>query len=150
MVAKILGYKKGWAYRVHESRKNKVPRYRAAQFSKNKRISSNIPINDKEKVAKLFCLNSKAFECLQQSQNGTYLLENMITKNDGNFIAASIFNYVKVNSSHKFFLHERYRKHFFEMFKYPWDKAFISNYVNTVRQRKIHIDPNEFTSPITP
>ena len=74
----------------------------------------------------------------------------MITKNDGNFIAASIFNYVKVNSSHKFFLHERYRKHFFEMFKYPWDKAFISNYVNTVRQRKIHIDPNEFTSPITP
>ena len=151
MVAKILGYKKGWAYRVFESRKNKnISRHKLAQWNKGKRTSSTLTLSDKEMVAKLFCLNSKAFECLQQSQNGTYLLENMITKNDGNFVAATIFNYVTINSSSKFFLHERYRKHFFEMFKYPWDKAFINNYVNTVRQRKIFIDPNEFTSPITP
>ena len=151
MVAKILGYKKGWAYRVFESRKNKgVPKYKAAQFNKGKRTASNLDIKEKEKVAKLFCLNSKAFQCLEESKNGTYLLENPITKTDGNFVAATIFNYVKVNSSHKFFLHERYRKHFFEMFKYPWDKAFIVNYVKTVRQRKIHIDPNQFTGPIQP
>jgi len=151
MVAKILGYKKGWAYRVFESRKNKnISRHKLAQWNKGKRTSSTLTLSDKEMVAKLFCLNSKAFECLQQSQNGTYLLENMITKNDGNFVAATIFNYVTINSSSTFFLHERYRKHFFEMFKYPWDKAFINKYVNTVRQRKIFIDPNEFTSPITP
>jgi len=151
MVAKILGYKKGWAYRVFESRKNKgVPRYKAAQFSKGKRTASNLDLNEKEKVAKLFCLNSKAFQCLEESKNGIYLLENPITKTDGNFVASTIFNYVKVNSSHKFFLHERYRKHFFEMFKYPWDVAFIVNYVKTVRQRKIFIDPNQFTGPIQP
>ena len=151
MVAKILGYKKGWAYRVYESRKIKgVPRYKASQFSKGKRIASNISMDDKEKVAKLFCLNIRAFKCLEESISGTYLLENAITKTDGNYVASTIFNYVKVNSSHKFFLHERYRKHFFEMFKYPWDKSFILNYVKSVRQRKIHIDPNQFTGPISP
>ena len=66
MVAKILGYKKGWAYRVYESRKIKgVPRYKASQYSKGKRIASNISMDDKEKVAKLFCLNIRAFQCLE-------------------------------------------------------------------------------------
>ena len=150
MVAKILGYKKGWAFRVYESRKNKVPRYRAAQFSKNKKIASNISMDDKEKIAKLFCLNSKAFKCLEESKEGKYALENMITKNDGNYIAATIFNYVTINGSNKFFLYERHRKHFFEMFKYPWDKAFIVNYVNHVKKHKFFINPNDFTGPITP
>lgn len=150
MVAKILGYKKGWAYRVYESRKNKVPRYRAAQFSKNKKISSNISMDDKEKIAKLFCLNSKAFKCLEESKEGKYALENMITKNDGNYVASTIFNYVTINGSNKFFLYERHRRHFFEMFKYPWDKAFIVNYVNHVKKHNFYINPNEFTSPITP
>lgn len=150
MVAKILGYKKGWAYRVYESRKNKVPRYRAAQFSKNKKISSNISMDDKEKIAKLFCLNSKAFKCLEESKEGKYALENMITKNDGNFVAATIFNYVTINGSNKFFLYERHRRHFFEMFKYPWDKAFIVNYVNHVKKHKFFINPNEFTGPVKP
>ena len=62
MVAKILGYKKGWAYRVYESRKNKnVPRYRAAQFSNGTRTASYLNLDEKETIAKLFCLNTKAF-----------------------------------------------------------------------------------------
>ena len=79
------------------------------------------------------------------------MFENMIKNNkDNNFVAATIFNYIKINDSYKFFLHDRYRKHFFEMFKYSWDKAFIVNYVKTVQQRKIEINTNEFTGPIKP
>ena len=70
MVAKILGYKKGWAYRVYESRKNKVPRYRAAQYSNGTRTASYLDLTDKETIAKLFCLNSKAFNLFNKVQEG--------------------------------------------------------------------------------
>ena len=71
MVAKILGYKKGWAYRVYESRKNKgVPRYRAAQYSNGTRTASFLGLDQKETIAKLFCLNTKAFNVFNKVQQG--------------------------------------------------------------------------------
>ena len=139
MVAKILGYKKGWAYRVYESRKNKVPRYRAAQYSNGTRTASYLDLNEKETIAKLFCLNSKAFNMFNKVQEG--LKEATPDK---------IFNLFTINSSNKWFLHRSHKKWFAEMYKYPWDKAFIKNYVKTVKERKIFIDPNDFTGPIKP
>ena len=64
--------------------------------------------------------------------------------------ADSIFNLFTINSSKKWFLHKSHKKWFAEMYKYPWDKAFIKNYVKTVKERKIFIDPNDFTGPIKP
>ena len=140
MVAKILGYKKGWAYRVYESRKNKgVPRYRAAQYSNGTRTASFLGIDQKETIAKLFCLNTNAFNMFNKVQQG--LKEAT---------ADSIFNLFTINSSKKWFLHKSHKKWFAEMYKYPWDKAFINNYVKTVKERKIFIDPNDFTGPIKP
>ena len=140
MVAKILGYKKGWAYRVYESRKNKgVPRYRAAQYSNGTRTASFLGLDQKETIAKLFCLNTNAFNMFNKVQQG--LKEAT---------ADSIFNLFTINSSKKWFLHKSHKKWFAEMYKYPWDKAFINNYVKTVKERKIFIDPNDFTGPIKP
>ena len=61
-----------------------------------------------------------------------------------------IFNLFTINSSNKWFLHKSHKKWFAEMYKYPWDRAFINNYVKTVKERKIFIDPNDFTGPIKP
>ena len=86
MVAKILGYKKGWAYRVYESRKNKgVPRYRAAQYSNGTRTASFLGLDQKETIAKLFCLNTNAFNMFNKVQQG--LKEAT---------ADSIFNYLQL------------------------------------------------------
>ncbi len=140
MVAKILGYKKGWAYRVFESRKNKgVPRYRAAQYSNGTRIASFLGLDQKETIAKLFCLSNKAFIMFNRVENGL-----------DEATANSIFKLIQINSSKKWFLHKSHKKWFAEMYKYPWDKAFIKNYVKTVKERKIFIDPNDFTGPIKP
>ena len=140
MVAKILGYKKGWAYRVYESRKNKgVPRYRAAKYSNGTRTASFLGLDQKETIAKLFCLNNKAFIMFNRVENGL----KDVTAN-------KIFNLIEINSSKKWFLNKSHKKWFVEMFKYPWDKAFIKNYVKTVKERKIFIDPNDFTGPIKP
>ena len=140
MVAKILGYKKGWAYRVFESRKNKgVPRYRAAQYSNGTRTASFLGLDQKETIAKLFCLNNKAFIMFNRVENGLK-----------DATANSIFNLIEINSSKKWFLNKSHKKWFAEMYKYPWDKAFINNYVKTVKERKIFIDPNDFTGPIKP
>ena len=140
MVAKILGYKKGWAYRVFESRKNKgVPRYRAAQYSNGTRTASFLGLDKKETIAKLFCLNSNAFNMFNKIQQGI----DQPTAN-------SIFNLLTINCSKKWFLNKVHKKWFAEMYKYPWDKAFIKNYVKTVKERKIFIDPNDFTGPIKP
>jgi len=81
MVAKILGYKKGWAYRVFESRKNKVPRYRAAHFSKGKKTASDLTISQKENIAKIFCLRDtqEAFNMIKVFQEGVYK-DNLFTQ----------------------------------------------------------------------
>ena len=64
--------------------------------------------------------------------------------------ADKIFNLIEINSSKKWFLNKSHKKWFVEMFKYPWDKAFIKNYVKTVKERKIFIDPTDFIGPIKP
>jgi len=153
MVAKILGYKKGWAYRVFESRKNKVPRRlvknlnKSVKFAQGKKIASGIDLSNKESIAKLACLNNHLYEYIKQINNKTEHEINMITAFDGWEIP---WLNTEINGSKKWFLKDRYKKDYYKMLKHRWDRLFIINYVNTVRNNRMFIDPNEFTSPITP
>lgn len=167
MVAKILGYKKGWAYRVFASRRNKVPRYRAAHFSKGKRTASNLSIDKKEAVAKLFCLNQSvafknfsAFNDMESREDPWKFISNpkadtiekkqKIHDEVNVTLKSAIWNSISINSSKKWFLNGLHKKWFLQMTKYSWDRAFIINYVKTVQNRKIFINPNDFTGPIKP
>jgi hypothetical protein len=62
----------------------------------------------------------------------------------------AIWDSISINSSKKWFLNDLHKKWFLQMTKYSWDRSFIINYVKTVQQRKIFIDPNDFTGPIKP
>ena len=167
MVAKILGYKKGWAYRVYESRKNKVPRYKASHFSNGKRTASDLSIDKKEAIAKLFCLNqSVAFKNFSSFNNmesrkdpWKYVLnpkadtdekKQKIHEEVNVLLKNAIWDSISINSSKKWFLNDLHKKWFLQMTKYSWDRSFIINYVKTVQQRKIEINPNDFTGPIKP
>ena len=153
MVAKILGYKKGWAYRVFQSRKNKVPRRlannlnKSAKFAKGKKIASGLDLSNKENIAKLACLNNSLYEYIKNISNKTEDEINMITASDDPEIA---WHNTEINGSKKWFLKDRYKKDYFKMLKHRWDRLFIINYVNTVRNNRMFIDPNEFTGPIQP
>ncbi len=150
MVAKILGYKKGWAYRVFESRKNKgVPRYRAAHFSKGKKTASDLPLNQKENIAKIFCLRStqEAFNMIQVFQDGVYknnsFTEHLTDNQKRHHVAQEIWKHTgRINDINKWTSKSYAKNVFMQMFAYPWDRNFIINYVKTVRQRKITVDPN--------
>ena len=167
MVAKILGYKKGWAYRVYESRKNKVPRYKASHFNNGKKTASDLSIDKKEIVAKLFCLNqSVAFKSFSTFNNNeskkdpwksvlnpkadTDEKKQKIHEEVNVLLKNAIWDQISINSSKKWFLNDLHKKWFLQMTKYSWDRSFIINYVKTVQQRKIFIDPNDFTGPIKP
>ncbi len=153
MVAKILGYKKGWAYRVFQSRKNKVPRRlaknlnKSAKFAKGKKIASDIDLNKKESIAKLACLNNGLYEYIKNINGKTEHEIDMITASDDPEIA---WHFTEINGSKKWFLKDLYGKYYYRMLKHRWDRLFIINYVNTVRNNRMFIDPSEFTSPITP
>ena len=151
MVAKILGYKKGWAYRVFESRKQKtVPRYRASQFNKGKKNASNLNLNQKEAIAKIFCLPNN-FECLkmlQQYEDGDlhYQLgtERVLKEGEQKVkIGKEIWDLIeRKNIRSNFRWQSGIKSKFLQMFAHSWDRAFICNYVNTVKARNIYIDPN--------
>ena len=153
MVAKILGYKKGWAYRVFESRKNKVPKKlvlnlnRSAKFAKGKKIASGLDLNKKESIAKLACLNNSLYEYIKNINDKTEHEIDMITASDEPEIA---WHLTEINGAKKWFLKDLYGKYYYRMLKHRWDRLFIINYVNTVRNNKMFIDPNEFTGPIKP
>ena len=153
MVAKILGYKKGWAYRVFESRKNKVPKKlvlnlnRSAKFAKGKKIASGLDLNKKESIAKLACLNNSLYEYIKNINDKTEHEIDMITASDEPEIA---WHFTEINGAKKWFLKDLYGKYYYRMLKHRWDRLFIINYVNTVRNNKMFIDPNEFTGPIKP
>ena len=153
MVAKILGYKKGWAYRVFESRKNKVPKKlvlnlnRSAKFAKGKKIASGLDLNKKESIAKLACLNNSLYEYIKNINDKTEYEIDMITASDEPEIA---WHLTEINGAKKWFLKDLYGKYYYRMLKHRWDRLFIINYVNTVRNNKMFIDPNEFTGPIKP
>tara|TARA_R100001443_G_scaffold27558_2_gene40765 strand:- start:12376 stop:14139 length:1764 start_codon:yes stop_codon:yes gene_type:complete len=153
MVAKILGYKKGWAYRVFQSRKNKVPRRlannlnKSAKFAKGKKIASGLDLSNKETIAKLACLNNHLYEYIKQINNKTEHEIEMITAFDG---WQTPWEETEINGSKKWFLKDRYKKDYYKMLKHRWDRLFIINYVNTVRNNRMFIDPNDFTGPITP
>ena len=134
MVAKMLGYKKGWAYRVFESRKNKT-----INIPKNK---SHMSIQDKELVAKLAYLNVHGFKMLEKFHNDKNYDINKLIGDDEN-IVRSIFNTFHVNSTKSFNHNKTYRKCFFNMCNYYWDRSFIINYVKSIRKNKININPNE-------
>lgn len=151
MVAKILGYKRGWAYRVFESRKQKtVPRYRASQFNKGKKNASNLNLNQKEAIAKIFCLPNN-FECLkmlQQYEDGDlhYQLgtERVLKEGEQKVkIGKEIWDLIeRKNIRSNFRWQSGIKSKFLQMFAHSWDRAFICNYVNTVKARNIYIDPN--------
>ena len=153
MVAKILGYKKGWAYRVFESRKNKVPKRfaktlnKSAKFAKGKKIASGIDLSNKESIAKLACLNNSLYEYIKNINGKTEHEIDLITASDHPEIA---WHNTEINGSKKWFLKDRYKKDYYKMLKHRWDRLFIINYVNTVRNNRMFIDPNEFTGPLTP
>lgn len=151
MVAKILGYKRGWAYRVFESRKQKtVPRYRASQFNKGKKNASNLNLNQKEAIAKIFCLpnNFECFKMLKQYENGDlhYQLgtERVLKEGEQKVkIGKEIWDLIeRKNIRSNFRWQSGIKSKFLQMFAHSWDRAFICNYVNTVKARNIYIDPN--------
>jgi len=113
-----------------------------------KKISSNIDLLNKELVAKLFCLNDKAFETLKKSQDGTFTKQwDKAAAVHPNYIPGLIFNLIEINSTKKWFSHRKHKEYFFEMYKHDWDIGFIINYVNTVKQRKINVNPQDFVAP---
>ena len=72
-VAMILGYKKGWAYRVHESRKHKP------QFHKGKKIQSSkskLTMAQKEAVSKIIALNAQSFDLLCAYNQASNFINN--------------------------------------------------------------------------
>ena len=134
MVAKMLGYKKGWAYRVFESRKNKT-----IKIPKNK---SHMSIRDKELVSKLVYLNFVGFKMLKEFHDNKKVDINNLSEQDINIIK-NIFSTFHINSSKSFNHNRTYRKCFFNMCKYYWDRSFIINYVASIKRNKIHVNPNE-------
>ncbi len=136
MVAKILGYKKGWAYRVHESRKNKK---KLGLLKPEMKIKSPLSMESKEKVARLFALNWVGFGLLQEFHNEDFK-KHSLEKNP-NSQAGVIFKVMHINSARSFAGRKIYKEWFFEMFKYSWDRSFIINYVKSVRRQNVSINP---------
>ena len=156
-VAKILGYKKGWAYKVFHSRKQKtVPRYKASQFSRgqnNRKNASNLNLSKKETIAKIFCLpNSlQSYKMLQQYENGDlhYQLGTQRVLKEGEQkvkIGQEIWETIEQKNIRNDFRWESgIKAAFLQMFAHSWDRAFICNYVKTVKARNIYIDPHSIT-----
>jgi len=136
MVAKILGYKKGWAYRVHESRKNKK---KLGLLKPEMKIKSPLSMESKEKVARLFAINWVGFGLLQEFHNEDFK-KHSLEKNP-NSQAGVIFKVMNINSARSFAGRKIYKEWFFEMFKYSWDRSFIINYVKSVRRQNVSINP---------
>ncbi len=136
MVAKILGYKKGWAYRVHESRKNKK---KLGLLKPEMKIKSPLSMESKEKVARLFAINWVGFGLLQEFHNEDFK-KHSLEKNP-NSQAGVIFKVMHINSARSFAGRKIYKEWFFEMFKYSWDRSFIINYVKSVRRQNVSINP---------
>ena len=148
--SKILGYKKGWAYRVFESRKQKtVPRYKASQFSKGKKTASDLSLSQKENIAKIFCLRDtqEAFNMIRVFQEGVYknnsFTGHLTDQNTKHGVAEELWKRTgRMNDKNRIISKKQLKNLFMQMFAYPWDRNFIINYVTTVRQRKITVDPN--------
>jgi len=134
MVAKILGYKKGWAYRVHESRKKNTYYFPKPDM----KYKSKLTMDKKEKVARLFALNCVATMKLKDYHNQNY---RKLSKNP-NSEAGVIFQTMQLNSSSSFANRKLFKEWFFDMFQYSWDRTFIINYVSSVRNKNVVINPN--------
>jgi len=129
-VGVILGYKKGWAYKVYQSRGTKERLiYNHAK--------SQCTMNQKEAVAKIFLSNEHSF---QEFINNTETFKT-INLNMHHKIAEDIFDSTKFNGIEKWKNKESYKQLFMEMVKYPWDRSFIVNYV---AKRKLQKDPTGF------
>ena len=121
MVAKILGYKKGWAYRVFQSRKLK-PR------NDFKITKADLQFSEKSEIAKLFVQNKQAYNLFQR-------LFSPKSKNDDHvknidFISKVNMVFGAINRDRPYPHKARHMQYFIEMAKYSWDIAFITNYVN--------------------
>ena len=154
MVAKILCYKKGWAYRVYESRKSKtIPRNQLVQWNnkgkKRSQVASNLSLSQKENIAKVFCLRGTqgAFKMIETFQKSPYqdnsFTAHLTDNQKRNYVAEQIWSQTgKINDANKSISKKLLKNIFMQMFAYPWDRNFIINYVKAVRERKIEIDPD--------
>ena len=92
----------------------------------------------KEKVARLFALNWVATMKLKDYHNQNY---RKLSKNP-NSEAGVIFQTMQLNSSSSFANRKLFKEWFFDMFQYSWDRTFIINYVSSVRNKNVVINPN--------
>ena len=120
MVAKILGYKKGWAYRVFQSRKLK-PR---KDFSITK---SDLGFSVKSNIAKLFVQNQQAFKLFIRVFSPASKKDSHVKSIDFISKVNVVFNLINQNRPYPNKAEDM--KNFIEMAKYDWDIAFITNYV---------------------
>ena len=111
-VAKILGYKKGWAYRVFQSRKLK-PR---KDYEVKK---SQLSFRQKTLIAKMFVQNKEAFNIFKR-----IFVTHKDINSDNVEKVNLVFDFIPKHPdrSARMYL-------FTEMIKYSWDIAFITNYV---------------------
>ena len=136
-VAKILGYKHGWAYKVFQQRQRKNISFRNLNsnlLKPNMRIKSPLSMNTKEKIAKIFALNEEAFNLLKKHNAEKIFIGT-------NQMAGEVFS--KVAHILKGVKNKKnYRDCFFEMYKYSWDRNFIINYVKNIHRQNTDIDTN--------
>jgi superfamily II DNA/RNA helicase len=121
MVAKILGYKKGWAYRVFQSRKLKPKK----DYDITK---ANLEFSVKSSIAKLFVQNQQAFKLFVRLFSPASKKDDHIRGMD--FVSKVDIIFTHINQNRPYKNKALDMKNFIEMAKYSWDIAFITNYVN--------------------
>ena len=126
-VAQILGYKKGWAYKMHQSRTKKQPLKK-----------SNLTIRQREAVAKILALNNTAYDLFIYRQTDLSSNQYMVT---GQMID-NIWDKTTINGKTDWPNKKLFRSIFFEMCKHSWDRAYIVNYITAVRNQKRTINTN--------
>ena len=126
-VAQILGYKKGWAYKMHQSRTKKQPLKK-----------SNLTIRQREAVAKILALNNTAFDLFIYRQQDLSSNQYMVT---GQMID-NIWNKTTINGKTDWPNKKLFKSIFFEMCKHSWDRAYIVNYITALRNQKRTINTN--------
>ena len=136
-VAKILGYKQGWAYKVFQSRQRKNISFNNLNsnlLKPNMKLKSPLSMVTKERIAKIFASNEEAFNLLKKQD-----AEKIF--NGNNYTAGVVFS--KIAPSLKGVKNKKhYKDCFFEMYKYSWDRNFIINYVKNIHRQNIDIDIN--------
>ena len=133
-VAKILGYKKGWAYKLYESRKSK--KFKKANPKTN--LTSTIPepvvitkseysFEEKSKIAKLFVRDENSYKLFKRLFSPESKIDSHVK--DIDFISKVNMVFTSINKINSYKDQARDMKIFIDMVKHSHDIAFITNYV---------------------